>query len=403
MSSTTPPLDSSQSPRFRRRSDRVSYWDRPPAPRDWRFVVGGAGRLMVWLGVMMFGFVAYQLWGTGINTARDQRAMAEVFEQTVGGSDASNGQAETTDGEPTTPKQEPALTANEVADLEVSSIVPGAVNLSSVAVEQNIPRPIPGQALFRLQIPAINKDLFVVPGVKLSDLKKGPGHYPDTPMPGQLGNAAIAGHRTTYGAPFGEVGELNEGDKIIITNLAGENFVYLVTSTEIVQPRDYWVVTTRDPTVAELTLTSCHPKRSARQRFVVHAILDPTQSAQVGKASFYTLDRSASDDSDDAETASEIEDDPVVDDTTDTAVDGDNTVVREVDADVFTQGWFDDPGAWPQIALWGLALLAVMAGAYQLAKWRRSILLGLVVGVVPYVVISYFWFENILRLLPPGL
>ena len=95
----------------------------------------------------------------------------------------------------------------------------------------------------------------VVPGVTLNDLKNGTGHYPDTPLPGQLGNAAVAGHRTTYGAPFFDVDQLETGDEIITTLLNGDRFVYEVTFSEVVSATDYWVVTTRDPNIAELTLT----------------------------------------------------------------------------------------------------------------------------------------------------
>ena len=106
----------------------------------------------------------------------------------------------------------------------------------------------------------------MVPGVTHEDLKKGPGHYPDTPLPGQLGNASIAGHRTTFGEPFYDIDKLEPGDEIIVTMTTGDQFVYSVTSSEIVGPDDYYVVTTTDPTVAELTLTSCHPKYTAKQQ-----------------------------------------------------------------------------------------------------------------------------------------
>ncbi len=85
-----------------------------------------------------------------------------------------------------------------------------------------------------LEIPAIGRSDIVVPGVSLNDLKDGPGHYPDTPLPGQLGNASIAGHRTTYGAPFFDVDDLVPGDELIVTMLTGDRFVYEVTGVEIV-------------------------------------------------------------------------------------------------------------------------------------------------------------------------
>jgi sortase (surface protein transpeptidase) len=91
-------------------------------------------------------------------------------------------------------------------------------------------RPIPGDGEVEgiIQIPKIGLDIHFVEGVSLEDLKKGPGHYPLTPLPGQFGNAAIAGHRTTYLHPFFRINELGKGDKILVTTLSGL-FTYSVT------------------------------------------------------------------------------------------------------------------------------------------------------------------------------
>ena len=142
-------------------------------------------------------------------------------------------------------------------------------------VEQNLPPIVRGDAFARLEIPKIGKELYVLPGVDVSDLKKGPGHYPDTPLPGQLGNAAIAGHRTTWGEPFADLDQLAPGDEIIVTMANGETFVYDVTFTQIVTPADSWVIATTDPDVAMLTLTTCHPKYTTKQRMAVHSVLNP--------------------------------------------------------------------------------------------------------------------------------
>ena len=82
-------------------------------------------------------------------------------------------------------------------------------------------RPAEGDAIAHLRIPAIGVDKIVVEGVQVADLKRGPGHYPDSPLPGQPGNAAIAGHRTTYGAPFNRLDELEQGDEILVTTVQG--------------------------------------------------------------------------------------------------------------------------------------------------------------------------------------
>ena len=108
----------------------------------------------------------------------------------------------------------------------------------------------------------------------LPDLKKGPGHYPETPLPGQEGNAAIAGHRTTYGAPFNRIDELEPGDEIHVETIQG-SFTYLVTEQLIVSPTQVDVLADKGDN--RLTLTACHPKYSARQRIVVVAQLAPDE------------------------------------------------------------------------------------------------------------------------------
>ena len=140
-----------------------------------------------------------------------------------------------------------------------------------------------GEGFAWLRIPRIGLDDIVVAGVGREDLKKGPGHYPQTPMPGQLGNSAIAGHRTTYGGPFLHLDELEPGDEILINTPYGE-YVYLTTRTEIVAADDWQVIATVDPTMATLSLTTCHPIGTASERMIVHAELDLTRSTPPGPA-----------------------------------------------------------------------------------------------------------------------
>src|SRR5690606_2419423 len=196
-------------PEVERHGGRVGRWDRPPAPKDWRYVVGGVGRALMAIGVLMFGFVAYQLWGTGIEAARAQNRLEQAFEAAVADRDASPTPTTTT---------VPGVTTT-VASAEQpppSDVVPGGADLSDVAVDQRFPPVARGDVIARLEIPAIGKDLYVVAGVTLDDLKAGPGWYPDSSPPGQLGNAAIAGHRTTYGAPFFDVDQLVPGDELVV-------------------------------------------------------------------------------------------------------------------------------------------------------------------------------------------
>lgn len=187
----------------------------------------------MWIGSIVLLFVVYQLWGTNITEARTQNALESEFEDVL---------AEVT------PTTAPAPTATTVPS----------------------PPPDDGSAVAHIVIPAIGVDKIVVEGVARSDLQKGPGHYPDTPMPGQEGNAAIAGHRTTYGAPFNRVDELVKGDEILVSTVQG-TFRYEFDSFEIVSPSQVDVVD--DKGDDRLTLTSCHPKFSARQRIVVTAFL----------------------------------------------------------------------------------------------------------------------------------
>ena len=134
-----------------------------------------------------------------------------------------------------------------------------------------------GEAVARIVIPAIKMDEIVVEGTDVDALRKGPGHYSWTPMPGQPGNASIAGHRTTYGAPFANIGNLRPGDRITVQTAQGE-FIYEVLAQDS-PTKGYLIVSPdrvdllRDKGSNLLTLTSCHPRFSNRQRIVVQAKL----------------------------------------------------------------------------------------------------------------------------------
>jgi len=136
----------------------------------------------------------------------------------------------------------------------------------------------PGEAVGRVQIPAIGLSEVVVAGSQPADLRKGPGFYDDIGLPGVPGTAAIAGHRTTYGAPFRNVDDLRRGDEIRVRMPYG-TFVYAVERTRIVQPSDTWVLDRRS--FDRLVLTACHPLFSAAQRIVVFARLESTRPRAV--------------------------------------------------------------------------------------------------------------------------
>lgn len=142
-------------------------------------------------------------------------------------------------------------------------------------------RPLPGDAIGEIEIPAISLDAFVVEGTDTANLRKGPGHYPDTPLPGARGTVAIAGHRTTYGAPFRRLDELRHGDRIVLDMPYGR-FVYRVERTKIVDDEDLSVLDRVGHD--RLVLTACHPLYSATQRIVAFARLERRGTARVKRA-----------------------------------------------------------------------------------------------------------------------
>ena len=129
---------------------------------------------------------------------------------------------------------------------------------------------IPG-ATFKITIPKINSSWVGYEGTNIPSLKRGPGHYIGTPMPGELGTCVIAGHRTTYGAPFNRADQLVNGDQIIIETPDGKQFIYLVTGEMEVLPNDLSAIVQTE--YASLILTTCTPKYYATRRLLVFAKL----------------------------------------------------------------------------------------------------------------------------------
>jgi sortase A len=296
-------------------------------------VLGAIGRACITAGVLILLFVAYQLWGTGIREAQAQSDLESEFEQRIG--------AEI-----------------DARDDDTSTIAPG-----TTAPGLPPPPPAEGDAMAHLRIPAIDVDKIVVSGVQVDDLKRGPGHYPDSPLPGQPGNAAIAGHRTTYGAPFNRLDELEQGDEILVTTVQGA-FRYEVRDTLIVNPDQVEVLD--DFGDDRLTLTACHPKYSARQRIVVVAALtgDAAPASDPAPA--------APDDGDSNEVAS----------------------AQTIDAGLGGER----ASAWPAVLL-ALACALIWVAAWLLGKlWRKWP--AYLVGLPVFLVMLFFFFENFSRLLP---
>lgn len=332
---------------------RLPFWERPKAQKDFRWFIQNLGFMLIALGLLMFLFVGYQLWGTGIQEAQSQNELANKFR-----------------------------------DNRSQEAVLGTTNITRepIFVAQ-------GDGVFLIQMPTINVIKYVVAGVETADLKKGPGHYPSTPLPGELGNSAIAGHRTTYGEPFRHLDDLEIGDPIIITDLFNRTFTYTVTAQQIVEPSDTWVTVTGDPNRAILTLTTCDPEFSAKRRLIISAEMDLEISgiAASPAATYRRL------------TPTE----PTIDNptpTTEPTIDNPaSQATFEQDGDALSQGWFSDLSAIPHTAMWSLVEILILWGAWQVAKKFRKRLIGVAVGFVPFFVVLYFVFENINRLLPPNL
>ncbi len=136
-----------------------------------------------------------------------------------------------------------------------------------------------GQPIGRLEIDSIGLDSVLMNGTGVSTLQKGPGRYPQTPLPGFGETTGIAGHRTTYGAPFRRINEIKDGDRIRI-ELPYATFTYRVQKHEIVSPSDVQIVYPAG--YERVVLTACHPLYSAAQRWAVFARLTDIDTFAIG-------------------------------------------------------------------------------------------------------------------------
>jgi sortase A len=193
-----------------------------------RLIIRGLGELCITAGLIVLLFVTYELWGTGRYTQDQQDKLGRDL----------------------------------LKAWQATQVTRERVRLGS------------GMAMIR--VPRFGSDwrYVIVEGVDQDDLRKGPGHYPGSAMPGQVGNFVVSGHRTTYSAPFNRVGELRTGDRILVDTKAGQH-VYEVTGRRIVSPTAIEVtapVPLRPgdrPTEKLITLTTCHPKYSASRRMII--------------------------------------------------------------------------------------------------------------------------------------
>jgi len=153
---------------------------------------------------------------------------------------------------------------------------------------------VPGEAVGRLELPSLGASFTVVQGTDSGSLEKGPGHYPSTALPGMGKTVAIAGHRTTYLAPFRHLDALHRGRSLVLQMPYG-TFVYTVQYLRLVPPNAWWI--TRNLGSDRLVLSACNPLFSASQRIAVFARLTSVQPARItalvaGKPSKWGLDPS---------------------------------------------------------------------------------------------------------------
>lgn len=208
----------------------------------------------------------WELWGTGRETAR---AQAQLLAQLQAGVHTPISL-----GEVSISEQGSETSTISVADVEAPDPA-----LEEPAGDGNNPA-AGGAAWALIRIDDADGQTIIGPyavvsGVTDQHLTLGPGHYPSTPDPGQPGNVGVAGHRTTYGAPFHDLGDIAEGAHIVLIDSSGVEHRYRYHSTVIVDP-DQTEVLDPDPTgtgLPTVTLTTCHPKFSDRERLIVHGIL----------------------------------------------------------------------------------------------------------------------------------
>ncbi len=130
-----------------------------------------------------------------------------------------------------------------------------------------------GEGIGRLEVPSVGIESVIVEGTDTATLQQGPGRYPETAFPGEGRTIGVAGHRTTYGAPFRKINEIADGDEIVV-EMPYATFTYVVQKHEIVDPNQVEIVD--DVGYERLVLTACHPLYSAAQRWAVFARLAET-------------------------------------------------------------------------------------------------------------------------------
>lgn len=280
------------------------------------------GRVMIASGLLLGLFVVYQLWGTGLKENREQSALSQQLDR--------------------------------VLDAPSSTVAP-----------------VRGEPVSRIEIPRLGVEKVLVGGVDAESLMKGPGLFPNSPLPGQLGNVAVAGHRTTYGAPFEDLDKIVVGDVIAFDTPRGRAEYRVTREPYNVFPSAVEVVETKDPTRATLTLVTCTPKWTAWKRLIVEAELITKNQAETATPTVTTPEPAT----------------PFVD----------------TELVAFDEGWFHDTSVIPAVIALGLALAGIWTvGWFVARRTGRRLLVWPPTGAV-FLVVLFFFFENLTGLLPTNL
>lgn len=330
------------------------------------------GQVLVFVGIVVILFTAYQLWGTGLFEARSQDHLRTELKHVIA---------------------RRALDAPEPA--------PSPAGTLPALAPEALPPPT-GTPIGILRIPSIGLDQVVVEGVGTAQLRSGPGHYPETPLPGEAGNVAIAGHRTTYAHPFFDLSDVRPGAAIDISTAQGQ-FLYRATGTIVVSPSDVAVL---DPIGrATLTLTTCNPPYSAASRLVLRATLSASRlSTATGRRAQQTPSRPAGKQVAGKHAAgNQVAGKQVAGSTGAGKAAGSVAASGSADASGTGLGATTDTGAWVSTVGWGALVAALGIGLPLLARRFTRRWPVFVAGALALLVVLFLFFSAVSALLPASL
>lgn len=378
---------------------------------------------MLWMALVSALFVAHQVWGTNWSAQRGQNRLREEYLQSadrVADLAASlNAATTTTSPSPTTTALSSVVTIDSLpsATTTTTAPAPSPIDAALDAAIQRVVGAEPGDVIARLTIAAIDLDRYVVEGVGEDELRTGPGRYQGTSHLGERGNAAVAGHRTTYGAPFERIDELRPGDRISVETPVG------IAEYEVMDPRDAFaewlprahsvgpgsiVVSPDDNFVLgntgddRLTLTACTPKYSARQRIIVAArlvtppfeMLEPPPGLSGAPPATDVAATVAPVAGGATETTTAVSVVPQV-----TSALAQAAESRTVADPTLRQGFDGLPAEVVPTVLLAMLLMLVIILATVIAGTHGRVIAG-ALGALPFLVVTWYFFEHLDRLLP---